>query len=81
VTSDHFFPTGQPKGKRIKSTLTGNNTMIDEVRDPFPILTGETVTFIADFYTMPANFHAPPTPYDFVVLQNGKEIDRLYALT
>jgi plastocyanin len=54
---------------------------IDLKWDPSPILTGETVTFIADFYTMPANVHAPPTLYDFVVLQNGKEIDRLYALT
>jgi plastocyanin len=54
---------------------------IDLKWDPVSILTGETVTFLADLYTMPANVHSPPTPYDFVVFQNGKELDRLYALT
>lgn len=54
---------------------------IDLKWDPVPILTSQTVTFFADFYTMPANVHSPPTPYDFVVIQNGKELDRVYALT
>lgn len=54
---------------------------IDLKWDPVPILTGQTVTFIADFYTMPANVHSQPTPYDFVVIQNGKELDRVYAIT
>jgi len=54
---------------------------IDLMWDPSPLLTGKTVTFFADFYIMPANVHPTPTPYDFVVLQNGKELDRVYALT
>lgn len=54
---------------------------IDLKWDPLPVLTGETVTFIADFYDMPSNTHTQPTAYDFVVMQNGKELDRLYALT
>lgn len=54
---------------------------IDLKWDPAPILTGQTVTFFADFYLMPSNVRPGPTPYDFVVLQNGKELDRTYTLT
>jgi plastocyanin len=54
---------------------------IDLKWDPVPILTGQTVTFFADFYVMPSNARPGPTPYDFVVIQNGKELDRVYTLT
>jgi len=54
---------------------------IDLKWDPVPILTGETATFFAEFYLVPSNVRPQPTPYEFVLLQDGKELDRVYSLT
>jgi plastocyanin len=54
---------------------------IDLKWDSIPILTGKTETFIADFFDATTNSRLQLTPYDFVILQNGKEVDRVHALT
>jgi hypothetical protein len=54
---------------------------IDLKWDPIPILTGKTETFLADFFDATTNNRLQLTPYDFVILQNGKELDRVHALT
>lgn len=48
--------------------------------NPVPILTGKTVTFIADFFEARTNAPLHLKPYDFVVVQNGKELDRVTEL-
>jgi hypothetical protein len=47
---------------------------------PVTIVTGQNITFILDFYDR-ANDLLHGTPYYFVLTQNGKELDRSYALT
>jgi plastocyanin len=54
---------------------------IDLKWDPIPILTGKTETLIADFFDPATNSRLQLTPYDFVILQNGKELDRVHSLT
>jgi plastocyanin len=54
---------------------------IDLKWDPIPILTDKAETFIADFYDAATNNRLQLSPYDFVILQNGKELDRVHALT
>lgn len=54
---------------------------IDLKWDPVPLLTGETATFFADFFDVKTNTLLQLAPYDFVILQNGKELDRVHALT
>ena len=49
--------------------------------DPVPLLTGETVTFIAEFFDVKTNTLIQLAPYDFVILQNGHELDRIHGLT
>ncbi|MFL6498915.1 MAG: hypothetical protein ACJ70U_09545 [Nitrososphaera sp.] len=41
----------------------------------------QTATFMADFLDARTNNRLPLTPYDFVILQNGRDIDRVNALT
>lgn len=54
---------------------------IDLKWDPVPILTGKAETFLADFFDARTNNRLQLTPYDFVILQNGRELDRVHALT
>ncbi len=49
--------------------------------DPVPILTGKTVTFITEFFDVKTNTLIQLAPYDFVMIQNGKELDRVHGLT
>jgi plastocyanin len=48
---------------------------------PVPILTGKTVTFFVEFFDVKTNTRLQLAPYDFVILQNGKELDRIHALS
>lgn len=57
------------------------NYDIDLKWDPVPILTGKTVTFIADFFDARTNKHLQLVPHEFVLLQNGSEFERIYGLT
>ena len=54
---------------------------IDLAWDPKVPVTGETVTLFADFFDAKTNQHLQLTPYEFVVMQDGKELDRIYSLT
>lgn len=54
---------------------------IDLAWDPKVPVTGETVTFVADFFDAKTNQRLQLTPYEFVVMQDGKELDRIYSLT
>lgn len=54
---------------------------IDLAWDPKVLLAGETATFTADFFDAKTNQRLQLTPYEFVVVQNGKELDRTYSLT
>ncbi len=49
--------------------------------DPVPLLTGKTVTFMAEFFDVKTNTRIQLAPYDFVIIQNGKELDRVHGLT
>jgi plastocyanin len=49
--------------------------------DPVPILTGKIVTFIAEFFDVKTNTLIQLAPYDFVIIQNGHELDRIHGLT
>ena len=54
---------------------------IDMKWDPVSLMTGKTITFIADFFDARTNDRLHLVPYEFVVMQDGKELDRTYALT
>lgn len=54
---------------------------IDMKWDPSAIMTGKTATFLVDFFDAKTNERLQLTPFDFVVLQDGKEIERTYGLT
>ena len=54
---------------------------IDLAWDPKVPVTGETVSFAADFFDVKTNQRLQLTPYEFVVTQDGKELDRIYSLT
>jgi len=54
---------------------------VDLAWDPKVPVTGETVTFFADFFDAKTNARVQLTPYEFVVAQDGKELDRTYGLT
>lgn len=54
---------------------------IDLAWNPKVPVTGETVTFTADFFDAKTNKRLQLTPYEFVVMQNDKELDRIYSLT
>ncbi len=54
---------------------------IDMKWDPVSIVTGEPVTLLIDFFEARTNERLQLTPYEFVIIQNGKELDRNYALT
>lgn len=54
---------------------------IDLAWDPKAVVTGEPVTFAADFYDVPTNKRIQLVPYDFVIIQNGNELDRVQGLT
>jgi hypothetical protein len=59
-------------------TLTSDDEYdIDLGWDPQVILTGEPVTFIIDFFDVRTNERLHLLPYDFVVHENGTEIDRI----
>lgn len=54
---------------------------IDLAWDPVSPVAGKTVTFVADFFDATNNRRLQLTPYEFVVIQDGKELDRIYSLT
>jgi hypothetical protein len=54
---------------------------IDMKWDPVAIVTGETTTLFIDFFDARTNERLQLTPYEFVLMQDGKEIDKTYALT
>lgn len=54
---------------------------IDLAWDPKALVTGETVTFTVDFFNAKTNQRLQLTPYEFVVIQNNEELDRVYGLT
>lgn len=49
--------------------------------DPVPVLTAKTVTFMAEFFDVKTNTRIQLAPYDFVIIQNGKELDSIHGLT
>lgn len=48
---------------------------------PVSILTGEKISFLMDFYQFPQNQRLHLWPFNFVILQNGKEIYRTNGIT
>ncbi len=46
-----------------------------------PIITGNTTTLFIDFFDATTNERLQLTPYEFVIMQDGKELDKTYALT
>ncbi len=54
---------------------------IDLSWDPKVIRTGEPVAFIADFFDARTNARLQIAPYDFIVIQDGKEVDNVHSLT
>lgn len=46
-----------------------------------PIVTGRTATFFIDFFDAKTNERLQLTPYEFIIMQDGKELDETYALT
>jgi plastocyanin len=54
---------------------------IDMKWDPVSIQTGKPVTLFIDFFDARTNERLQLTPYEFVIMQDGKELDRNYALT
>lgn len=54
---------------------------IDLSWDPKVARTGEAVTFIADFFDARTNARLQIVPYDFIVIQDGKEVDNVHSLT
>lgn len=49
--------------------------------NPSSILTGESISFIMDFFKFPENSRLHIWPYNFVLIQNGKEIYRTNGIT
>lgn len=49
--------------------------------NPASILTGKSVSFIMDFFKFPENSRLHLWPYNFVLIQNGKEIYRTSGIT
>jgi plastocyanin len=59
-------------------TLTNDQKYdIDLSWDPKTIVTGKSVNFIIDFFDPHTNKRLHLLPYDFVILKNGTEIDRV----
>ena len=54
---------------------------IDMKWDPVSITTGDTVTLFIDFFDARTNERLQLTPYEFVITQDGRELDKIYALT
>lgn len=54
---------------------------IDLSWDPKVIRTGEPVTFFADFFDARTNARLQIVPYDFIMIQDGKEVDNVHSLT
>lgn len=54
---------------------------IDLNWSPKAPVTGETVTFFADFFDAKNNARIQLVPYDFILMQNDKEVDNVYSLT
>lgn len=54
---------------------------IDMKWDPVAVTAGETTTLFIDFFDAKTNERLQLTPYEFVIMQDGKELDKTYALT
>jgi hypothetical protein len=54
---------------------------IDMQWDPVSIMTGKAATLFIDFFDARTNERLQLTPYEFVITQDGKELDKNYALT
>ncbi len=54
---------------------------IDLSWSPKVIHTGDAATFFADFFDARTNARLQIVPYDFIVMQNGKELDNVHSLT
>lgn len=46
-----------------------------------PIVTGKIATFFIDFFDAKTNERLQLTPYEFIIMQDGEELDKTYALT
>ncbi len=67
------FPLyGFDKGKKLETGLSWA---------PLSIKTNEPINFIMDFYKMPQNEPLHLWPYNFILIQNGKEIYRTNGIT
>lgn len=54
---------------------------IDLKWDPVAIETGKATTLFIDFFDARTNERLQLTPYEFVIIQDGKELERTYGLT
>lgn len=82
-TIPSFAVNGQ--GEKITFPLynftTDNKTEIGLSWTPQSILTNKQVSFLMDFYEFPSNTRAHLWPYNFVVLQEGKELYRTEGIS